>query len=336
MIRTGIIGLGKMGLSHASIINAHADLDLVSVCDTSSLILEAMKKYGTYNTYSDFKKMIDESDLDALFVATPTKFHADMVMYALERDIHVFCEKPFSLTYEQGEKMVEMANNRNLINQVGYHNRFIGTFNFAKKLLQKKVIGDVYHFLGEAYGPVVVKSKDSTWRSVSTEGGGCLFDYASHVLNLIEFILDEINDVEGVMLKKVYSKGVEDAVYGGLFLKNGLSGQLSVNWSDETYRKMSTQITILGSKGKIITDAQEMKIYLKQENKEFQLEKGWNMRYITDVTEGVDFYLRGEEYSGQIDYFAKCIKNKVSDNKNSFTSALNTDRVIEMMKSKSH
>ena len=335
MIRTGIIGLGKMGLSHAAIINAHPDLDMVSVCDTSALILEAMKKYGSYSVFTDYKKMIDESDLNALFVATPTKYHSDMVLYALNKGIHVFCEKPFSLTVEQGEKMAELAHAKKLVNQVGYHNRFLGTFIFFKKLIEKKVIGDVYHFLGEAYGPVVVKPKESTWRSDSSEGGGCLFDYASHVLNLIEYILDDIRDAEGVMLKKIYSKRVEDAVYSSLYLKNGLNGLLSVNWSDETYRKMSTQITVLGTQGKIISDAQEMKIYCKNDKGEFKLEKGWNMRYITDLTDEVEFYLRGEEYSAQIDYFAKCVKTNTLDNRNSFATALNTDRVIELMKSKS-
>lgn len=335
MIKTGIIGLGKMGLSHAAIINAHPDLDLTSVCDTSSLVLEALKKYGSFNIFSDYKKMIDDSELDALFIATPTKFHAQMAFYAMERGISVFCEKPFSLTYEEGQKMMEMAESKNLVNQVGYHNRFIGTFNYFKKLLEGNVLGTVYHFLGEAYGPVVVKSKSSTWRSDSSEGGGCLFDYASHVLNLIDFIIDDIQDVDGVMLKKIFSKGVEDAVYSGLALKNGLTGMLSVNWSDETYRKMSTQLTVMGTEGKIVSDAQEMKIYLKKDNKKFNLEKGWNMRYITDLTDEVDFNLRGEEYSAQIDYFAKSIKEKKKDNINSFASALNTDRVIDLMKSKS-
>ncbi|MGD2033585.1 MAG: Gfo/Idh/MocA family oxidoreductase [Bacteroidales bacterium] len=335
MIKTGIIGLGKMGLSHASIINAHRDLDLTAVCDSSGLILEAMKKYGSYDTFSDYKKLIDESGPEALFVATPTKYHAEMVTYALEKGIHVFCEKPFALIIEEGEKMVEKAKKNNLVNQVGYHNRFIGTFNFLKKLIENRVIGEIYHFHGEAYGPVVVKRKESTWRSVSSEGGGCLFDYASHVINLIEFVLDNIRDVDGVLLKKIFSKEVEDAVYGSLFLDNGLSGQLSVNWSEETYRKMSTQITVQGTEGKIITDAQEMKIYLKKENKKLGLKKGWNMRYITDLTEPVDFYLRGEEYSSQVDYFAKCIKSGTNDNVNSFESALKTDSVIELIKKKS-
>ena len=334
MIKTGIIGLGKMGLSHTSIINAHPDLDLIAVCDSSSLVLEALKKYGSFKTYSDYTKMLADNDLDAMFIATPTKLHSEMVLASLEKRCHVFCEKPFSLTVSQGKKMVELASANNLINQVGYHNRFVGTFNFVKKLVSMNVIGNLYHFIGEAYGPVVVKRKDSTWRSVGSEGGGCLFDYASHVINLIEYILGDIRDVNGVMLKKIFSREVEDAVYSAVMLSSGLSGSLNVNWSDETYRKMSTQITLLGTNGKIIADAQEMKIYVKEAFPELKLEKGWNMRYITDLTPPVEFYLRGEEYSAQIDYFAKCIKIKDLNNISSFSSALKTDEVIEKIKSK--
>ncbi|MBN1183335.1 MAG: Gfo/Idh/MocA family oxidoreductase [Bacteroidales bacterium] len=334
MIKTGIIGLGKMGISHASIINAHPDLDLVAVCDSSTLILEALKKYGTYSTYTDYKKMISENELEALFVATPTKLHSEMVMFAMEHHIHVFCEKPFSLTIEEGQKMTDLAAERKLVNQVGFHNRFIGTFNFLKQVVAAGALGQIYHFIGEAYGPVVVKRKEGTWRSNSSEGGGCLFDYASHVINLIEFILGDIKDVSGVMLKKVFSRGVEDAVYSGLYLESGLSGMLNVNWSDETYRKMSTQITLLGTEGKIIADAQEMKIFIKNEHKELGLEKGWNMRYITDLTDPVAFNLRGEEYSAQVDYFTKHIKARDYNNVNSFASALKTDKVIELIKSK--
>ncbi len=331
MIKTGIIGLGKMGLSHASIINAHPDLDLVAVCDSSALILEVLQKYGTYKTYTDYKKMISENKLEAIFISTPTKFHSEMVSFALENQIHVFCEKPFSLTVAQGLNMVQLASENKLINQVGYHNRFIGTFNYLRKLVKEGVLGQIYHFTGEAYGPVIVKRKEVTWRSEKAEGGGCLFDYASHVINLIEYILGDISDVSGVMLKKIYSREVEDAVYAGLLLENGLSGMLNVNWSDETYRKMSTQITVEGTGGKIITDAQEMKIFLKNENKALRLEKGWNMKYVTDLTEPVDFYLRGEEYSAQIDYFAKNVKTRNLNNVNSFAAALHTDRVIELI-----
>jgi len=331
MIKIGIIGLGKMGLSHCAILNAHPAVELVAVCDASAFLLEAFNKYSKQKTYSDYKKMVETENMDAVVIATPTKFHSDMVLYALEKGLHVFCEKPFSLRVEEGMKMTTLANLKNVVNQVGYHNRFIGTFKEMKRLLSENILGEAFHFHGSAYGPVVLKEKGSTWRSTKNEGGGCLFDYASHVLNLIHFIIEKPTNAKGTLLKSIFSNEVEDAVYSTLYLKNGLTGQISVNWSDETHRKMTTSIEIEGKKGKMIADATELKIYLKEDNVTEKLVKGWNMKYITDLTPQVDFNLRGEEYSAQIDYFVECIKTKNLNNINSFETALVTDSIIDIM-----
>ena len=331
MIKAGIIGLGKMGISHAAIVSPHAEAELVAVCDTSSLILDAFKKFTSVNVYSDYVKMIDSEKLDCVVVATPTRFHYPIVKYALEKGIHTFCEKPFSLTTAEGEELVKLANQKWLVNQVGYHNHFIGTFRELKRLLKADILGDIVHFTGEAYGPVVTKEKGGTWRSDPGEGGGCLFDYASHVINLIQEIIGLPVKAKGTLLKKIYSKEVEDAVYSMLTLESGLSGLVLVNWSDETYRKMSTSLTLYGKKGKIICDATEIKIYLKEENIKEKLGKGWTIKYITDFAIPVDFYLRGEEYSAQIDNFIDCIVNRKQTEVNSFDQALNTDKVIELI-----
>jgi predicted dehydrogenase len=331
MLKAGIIGLGKMGISHAAIVSPHKDVDLVAVCDTSSLMLEGLKKFTGVKVYDDYRKMIDSEALDFIVVATPTKFHYPMVKYALEKGIHTFCEKPFSLTIREGEELVSLAEKNNLVNQVGYHNHFIGTFRELKRLLKSGILGDLVHFTGEAYGPVVTKPKGGTWRSDPAEGGGCLFDYASHVINLIQEIIGRPVSAEGARLKKIYSREVEDAVYSVLTLESGLSGILSVNWSDETYRKMSTSITVIGKKGKIICDATELKIYLKEPDASEKLERGWTMKYITDFAIPVDFYLRGEEYSAQIDNFVKHVLDKKQTGINNFRQALETDRVMELI-----
>ncbi len=332
MIRAGIIGLGKMGISHCAIVNAQPDVNLIAVSDTSGFVLSAIKKYTQFKCYKDYKEMINKSNLQCVFISTPTKFHIEMIQYALERDIHVFVEKPFCLDSSEAQMLIELAQSKNLINQVGYHNRFIGTFQEMKKLLDKKVIGDLFYFKGESYGPVVLKPKGSTWRSKKSEGGGCLYDYTSHVVNLLDYIIGTPDFVQGTSLGKIYSKDVDDATYSTLCYNNGLKGHLSVNWSDETYRKMSTLISAFGSKGKLITDSVECKIYLREDNKNEGLQKGWNMRYITDTTEPVGFNLRGEEYSAQVEYFIKSIKLNNTENKNSFATALRTDQLIDLLR----
>src|SRR5699024_10124188 len=113
---------------------------------------------------------------DAVFVAVPTKFHAEIGGYLLENGIHVFSEKPFCLAVNEGGRLVELAKDKELVTQVGYHNKFIGTFNEAKKIVQNGDIGEVLHFTGEAYGPVVVREKQNNWRADPSQGGGCLMD----------------------------------------------------------------------------------------------------------------------------------------------------------------
>jgi predicted dehydrogenase len=331
MIKAGIIGLGKMGISHCAIVNAHPGVNLVGVCDTSTFVLEAFKKYSSLNCYTDYFKLIENENPDCIFVATPTKFHYDLVKYALEKGIHVFCEKPFCLTVQQGRELVEIAGRKRLVNQVGYHNHFVGTFREMKRLINSGILGEIYHFHGEAYGPVITKEKSGSWRTNHEEGGGCLFDYASHVLNLIQELVGLPVRASGTVLKSIYSKGVEDAVYSTLYLDNGISGQLSVNWSDETYRKMSTSLTVVGKMGKIICDATELKIYLKQDEPAEKLTRGWNIKYTTELSIPVDFYLRGEEYSAQIDYFIESIESKRIPEINSFQSGHNTDKVIDLI-----
>ena len=83
MIRVGIAGLGKMGISHCGIVNTHSLAKVVAVCDTSSFVLEAFKKYTEMQCFTDYEKMINTASLDCVFIATPTKYHAHMVKYAL-------------------------------------------------------------------------------------------------------------------------------------------------------------------------------------------------------------------------------------------------------------
>jgi predicted dehydrogenase len=332
MLRIALIGAGKMGISHLSILGGYANTDIVGVCDTSKMVTDFLSKQGKFNCFSDYNKMLDKVKPDAVVVAVPTKFHYSIIKDLLERGIHVFTEKPFCLNYEQSEELVKLAQKNKIINQVGYHNKFIGTFKEVKRIAASGFLGDIYHFIGESYGPVVVKKKSDTWRSDPSEGGGCLLDYASHVIDLINDILSPVEAAKGTILKSIYSGKVEDAVYSLLELQSGQTGLLSVNWSDETHRKMSTTVTLVGTKGKLISDANELKVFFKDNETLPGYSKGWNVKYITDLQENVDFYLRGEEYSSQLDYFIKAASGVVPNTINNFASAANTDRAISIIR----
>jgi predicted dehydrogenase len=332
MIRVGAVGLGKMGLSHQALLNAHPGVDLAAVCDSSSYVLGVLGKHTGLTTFGDYERMLAEADLDAVLIATPSKFHAEMVQSALERDLHVFCEKPLTLDSDDAGRLAEAARERGLITQVGYHNRFVATFGEVKALLDAGAIGEVTHVLGEAYGPVVLKAKGKTWRSQRDQGGGCLYDYAAHVINLINWYLGEPLGVGGTTLPRVFSRETDDGAFSTLHFPEGKTGQVSVNWSDESQRKMTTRINVWGTAGRIYADRQECQVYLRDTASiPTGYRTGWNVRFTTELTDPVWFYLRGEEYSAQIESFVGQVEAGREDGVNGFASAAVTDRSIAMM-----
>jgi scyllo-inositol 2-dehydrogenase (NADP+) len=309
MLRAGIIGLGKMGLSHQSMVNAHPEIDLKAVCDTSGYVLDVLSKYTGVRTYTDYTRMMTDEALDCVFVATPSKYHAEIVAAALERNLHVFCEKPFALDPETGFRLADLADRKKLVNQVGYHYRFVGAFNEAKRLLDRKIIGDLHHVRAEAYGPVVLRPKGSTWRSQKMEGGGCLFDYSCHAIDLLNYLIGRPISVSGSVMNGVFSHDVDDEIYTTFQFSQGFYGQLATNWSDESFRKMSVKVNIWGTNGRITVDRQEIQVYLRALPEPIDgFRVGWNVRYTTELTAPVWFYVRGEEYSAQIDHFVQCVK----------------------------
>lgn len=259
-VNTAIVGLGKMGVSHLAIANASERLKVVAACDSFAMLGQMVERHCNIPYVRNYADVLASPGLDAVIIATPTRFHDDMVRAALAKGLHVFCEKPMTLSIATSHELAAEAAARGLVGQVGYHNRFIATFGEVKRLLEAGAIGKIRHIHGEAYGPVVLRPAGGTWRSQSSEGGGCLYDYAAHAINLMNWYAGEALQCGGAELARQYSVDVEDAVYANLRFVGGVTGQVTVNWSDETVRKMSTQISIWGDGGKVIADRQEIKI----------------------------------------------------------------------------
>jgi predicted dehydrogenase len=244
----------------------------------------------------------------------------------------VYCEKPFCLDVAEGARLAALAETKGLVNQVGYHYRFVAAFQEMKRLIDACVLGHIHHFRAEAYGPVVLRPSGSTWRSNRIEGGGCLYDYACHAIDLVHYLLGRPDAVGGTVLNRVLSRDVEDEVYSTLLYADGKTGQLAANWSDESFRKMSVKVTVWGANGRICCDRQELQVYLRETAHQVpELAAGWNVRYTTELTKPVWFYLRGEEYSAQIAHFIQSVKQRNQNTSCTFRAAAEVDRVAAMM-----
>jgi predicted dehydrogenase len=152
-------------------------------------------------------------------------------------------------------------------------------------------------------------------------------------VNLLNWFFGPAQSVGGTVINSIFSKDTDDEVYSTVKFASGPSAQLSVNWSDESYRKMTVKVSVWGSGGRIQADRQECQVFLRNNS---QLPpgygNGWNVRNTTELTQPVWFYLRGEEYSAQLDYFIKCVLTNQQATINSFAASAQTDQALLMMR----
>jgi predicted dehydrogenase len=176
---------------------------------------------------------------------------------------------------------------------------------------------------------VVKANENSGWRSSHENGGGALFELASHLIDLVNFLIGKPDKITGSSLNFIYSKNVEDAALSTFLYKNETIGTLSINWSETSYRKPAIKIEIFGDGGRILVDLRSLKIFLNRPNKQHNLHQGWNTLFLADIIEPVPFYVRGNEYTSQLYHFIDCIKNRTIKNQCSFSDGLNALEVID-------
>lgn len=331
-LRIGVVGLGKMGLSHFAMVNSHPLTDAVA-CDQPGFVTDVLARNISAPVVRGFEALMEDPGLQAVVLATPSRLHAPMVRTALERGLHVFCEKPFCLDWTDSVALAKFAEEKGRVNQVGYHNRHVGAFRELKRVVDSGALGRITQVLAEAYGPVALRPKRATWRTDKAEGGGCLYDYAAHPLNLLNWYFGAPAQVMGSDLGHVFSDATDDQVLSTLRFENGPVAQLSVNWSDESHRKMTTKITLIGTGGRASADRQECQVYLRAPSDALRdYRKGWTVKYTTELTQDEWFYLRGEEYSAQIARFVEaCLAGEDRALENTFASAAETDRTMAMI-----
>ena len=329
MKKIALIGIGKMGLSHLAIANQTANIKVEAICDTSKPLLRVIEKNTDFKCYSDYKKMISELELDAVMILVPNSYHFEIAKECIEKGLHIFIEKPLTLSYSESVQLIDLAAKHNVKGQVGYVNRFNPIFQKVKKLLDAGVIGNVTSYVNKMTGGVILKENTKGWRNDYSKGGGCLFDYGPHCLDLSNYFFGTDVTVSSAVLKKVFSTNVDDVVYSTLIHNNSIVGFNYINWSDSSVRKATNSIEIMGTKGKLNAGKQELSIYLNEENKELSLVKGWNQLFITDENMDVPYYLRGEDFTRQLINFSDLVNGKIDKSESSLYDASIADKLME-------
>jgi predicted dehydrogenase len=153
-LNIGIIGYGFMGRAHSNgyrRVNNFFDLEyqpvLKAVCGRSQEQAEAFaKQWGYESVETDWRKLIERDDIDAIDICTPNNTHAEMAIAAAEAGKIVLCEKPLALNAEQGAKMVEIIEKTGKPNAVWYNYRRVPAVTLAKQLIDDGKLGRIFHY----------------------------------------------------------------------------------------------------------------------------------------------------------------------------------------------
>lgn len=329
-VRIGIIGFGRMGITHYSIINTHPAAEMTAIADTSSMMLGMIKKYlpGT-KMFEDYKDLLNSGLVDAVIVCTPSVMHYEVCKVAVEKGISVFCEKPFTTSPEQARKLADLFEQKGLVNQVGYVYRFDVVFNKVKEMLVHKLIGKVCHVNVQFLSSTISKTQpEKGWRSKRENGGGATYEMGSHVIDLMEYFFGKPQRIVGTLMNQVYSEAVEDISEAQIVYEGGVSANIHVNWSDYTYRKPMLKMDIHGTKGKIQADLYGYRLYLREENREHGLPEGWTSVPMNMIPDTCPFYVRGTSFTKQLYEFADAVLASRKSSGCAFREAVDTQTVI--------
>ena len=329
-IRVGIIGMGRMGITHYSIINTHPAVEMTAIADTSGILLSMIKKYLPGVTmFEDYKDLLQSGLVDAVIVCTPSLLHYEACKMAAEQGIAVFCEKPFTTSPAQAQELADLFEQKGLVNQVGYVYRFDVVFDKVKEMLDQQLIGRVCHANVQFLSSTISKMQpEKGWRSKRENGGGATYEMGSHVFDLLEFFFGKPQRVLGTLMNQVYSEAVEDISEAQLLYEGGVSANVHVNWSDYTYRKPMLKLDIHGTKGKIQADLYGYKLYLREASDAAGLPEGWTSVPMNMLPDPCPFYVRGTSFTKQLYEFADAILASRKSTGCSFRDAVDTQEVI--------
>jgi len=225
-LKVGIIGYGVVGKKRHSILKKYKQLNVIAASDVNDQSLSGLSNY--IQTFNDYKKLINESNCNVVFISVPNRFAADATKMALKKGIHVFCEKPPARSSRELSSIKNLIQEKKIKLKYGFNHRYHASILKASEILNSKRLGKIVAMRG-IYGKSKIISFDqSDWRSKRSEaGGGILLDQGIHMLDLMLFFAKEkFKKVFSIVKNDFWNHDVEDNAFALMETSSGIVAQL--------------------------------------------------------------------------------------------------------------
>jgi len=213
------------------------------------------QRHGVPKFYDDAKLLINDTEVNAVYIATPPDAHAKYAIEAMKAGKAVYVEKPMARNIAECEEMIRVSEETGVPLFVAYYRRRLPVYLKIKELIENKVIGDVKYLNVQLHQPLKAEETDPEkvpgWRVFpEISGGGHFHDLASHQFDYLEYLFGPIKEVKGISLNQSGYYPADDMVTATFLFESGITGTGS--WCFSVPERFKNDITvIIGSEGKI-------------------------------------------------------------------------------------
>ncbi len=254
MIGIGVVGFGYWGPNLVRNFSELQKSKVLAICDARpDRLKSAQLRYPGVETTNDFRELMDHRGIDAIAIATPVSSHYELAMESLKAGKHVLVEKPLTMTSEQGIRLIDEAERRNLTLMVDHTFLYTGAVRKIKDLVDSNGVGEVYY-----YDSVRVNL------GLFQHDVNVIWDLAVHDLSIMDYVLGmEPVAVSATGISHVPGKP-EDIAYLTLFFDSSVIAHIHVNW----LAPVKVRSTLIGGDRKMIVyddlePSEKIKIYDK-------------------------------------------------------------------------
>lgn len=254
-INFAIVGFGGIAKTHAVgayIANLNFDLDYSLNLKTIVTRRPATYFINGVNNTLNLDEVLSDEDIDFIDICTPNDSHLEIIEKAVKYGKPIYCEKPLASNLEDAKRAEKLVRDNNIKNAIALNYRFIPAVNLIKNEINKGTIGDIIDFKVKLYHKSYLNpNKKGSWRTQKSSGGGALVDLGVHLIDLVNFTISDIKDVD--CNTRIFFKertDVDEIADCKLYLENGAIGHLEVS-RIFAEKEEPTTYAIYGSKGSI-------------------------------------------------------------------------------------
>jgi len=254
-VKWGLIGCGDIvSRSIGPALNALEGCTIRAVCRSNPAKLNnCVQQLGAHTGYENWRDLLDDDQIDAVYIATPVVFHAEQTIVAAEAGKHVLCEKPMAMDTAECRRMIDACQRNYVRLGISYYRHYFPSVNRMREIIASGAIGDV--ILAEVYAAETFLPSRNDPRHWIIEkekaGGGCLMDFGCHRIEVLFNLLGKVIKVAGVTGSIYTDNNVEDTATVSMAFANGATGLISVTRGGTLERD---KVVIQGTRGSILVD----------------------------------------------------------------------------------